>query len=856
MDEGTKDRGRSNRGPKPFYWCPAILLVASFLGCGGVVGSGPPQPPPPDSVSVTPPSASVLLGEPQTFLATVSNATNTAVTWSVNGIPGGNAVAGTIDANGVYTAPAILPTSGSVTVQATSVADISKSGAATVHVTSDLVVSLNPQSASMELGSSKTFAAAATSAGHPNLGIAWSVSGNGCAGSSCGVVSTLGTFTAPQNLPAPAVVTLTASSIADPSKTSSTTITITSSFTVILTGPGLVYIGTVANYAAAVIPAPNSNPNPMILWSVSAAGCSGAACGTISSSGAYTAPPVPPTPATVQVTATPAADPSKTVSFPITILGSTVVTLTPSVVSMVPNSTQAFHAQVGGVQNISVTWDVNGIVGGNASVGKIQNSQTDPSDTIYTASPFIPPGQSVTVRARSNANPNISASALVSYVSGISLTLAPFSATRVTGHRQTFTAHANYTSNQTISWAVNGIAGGNFTVGQICVTGSSPCQPISLDSSGSVDYLAPAGIPFPNPLTVTATSQYDGSTKSSASVTILPHLVVSITPGNAPLANGAVQPFAATVLGTDNQQVIWNITGSGCGTPPACGSITSAGLYAAPATPPTPNLIQVVATSLEDTSQTATATVTISSGPYISLLLPSSAYAGSAGGFTLVLSGINFMPSSPGPGSTVLVAGTPRAALCASGAQCTTSLTAADLQTAGNLSVQIQNPGGTVSNSASFVVLAPGSGAGTIPLTPGAPSVTVKDIVVVELSSNGDATISGSVPLNIAAIGAYTVASNSCVLADSPVIITRPASGLATADVCVFSISGLDPSFTYTISGPPVPDIVILNRASLGFGILHLTLQVPATAAAGPRTLFIQNSSMDMAAGTGAIEVK
>jgi hypothetical protein len=69
-------------------------------------------------------------------------------------------------------------------------------------------------------------------------------------------------------------------------------------------------------------------------------------------------------------------------------------------------------------------------------------------------------------------------------------------------------------------------------------------------------------------------------------------------------------------------------------------------------------------------------------------------------------------------------------------------------------------------------------------------------------------------------------------------------------------VSGLDPSYTYTISGPAVPDITISNRAPLGLGIVDLTLQVPATAAAGPRTLFIQNPSEDEAAGTGAIEVR
>jgi hypothetical protein len=69
-------------------------------------------------------------------------------------------------------------------------------------------------------------------------------------------------------------------------------------------------------------------------------------------------------------------------------------------------------------------------------------------------------------------------------------------------------------------------------------------------------------------------------------------------------------------------------------------------------------------------------------------------------------------------------------------------------------------------------------------------------------------------------------------------------------------VSGLDPSFAYTISGPSVPDITIINREPLGLGILHLTLQVPATALPGPRTLFVENPNLDKASGTGAIEVR
>ncbi len=94
----------------------------------------------------------------------------------------------------------------------------------------------------------------------------------------------------------------------------------------------------------------------------------------------------------------------------------------------------------------------------------------------------------------------------------------------------------NNTPNQNVTWLVNGIPGGNSPTGQICVTGSNPCQPVSTSNGGSVDYIAPAGVPSPNPVTITATSQADGTQSASASVTILPHIVVSVQPGSVTMA--------------------------------------------------------------------------------------------------------------------------------------------------------------------------------------------------------------------------------------------------------------------------------------------------------------------------------
>src|SRR5205807_2388505 len=83
------------------------------------------------SVAISPTSASLATQQTQQFTATVSGTTNTAVTWSVDSINGGNSATGTISSTGLYTAPA---TTGSHTVTATSVADTSRSASAGVTV--------------------------------------------------------------------------------------------------------------------------------------------------------------------------------------------------------------------------------------------------------------------------------------------------------------------------------------------------------------------------------------------------------------------------------------------------------------------------------------------------------------------------------------------------------------------------------------------------------------------------------------------------------------------------------------------------------------------------------------------------
>ena len=76
-------------------------------------------------VGLSPASATLPSNQKQQFTATVSGTSNTGVTWS--------AAAGSVNANGLYTAPAVT-TQTNVIVTATSKADSSKSASATVTV--------------------------------------------------------------------------------------------------------------------------------------------------------------------------------------------------------------------------------------------------------------------------------------------------------------------------------------------------------------------------------------------------------------------------------------------------------------------------------------------------------------------------------------------------------------------------------------------------------------------------------------------------------------------------------------------------------------------------------------------------
>lgn len=78
-------------------------------------------------------------------------------------------------------------------------------------------VVVSPTSARVATGEKLQFTATLNGATNPT--VKWSVSGSGCAASSCGSISDDGLYTAPSSVPTPATVTVTAVSATDPKKT-------------------------------------------------------------------------------------------------------------------------------------------------------------------------------------------------------------------------------------------------------------------------------------------------------------------------------------------------------------------------------------------------------------------------------------------------------------------------------------------------------------------------------------------------------------------------------------------------------------------------------------------------------------
>lgn len=284
-----------------------------------------------------------------------------------------------------------------------------------------------------------------------------------------------------------------------------------------------------------------------VTWAVEGVPGGNGSVGTITGTGATVAYTAPAAPGAYMVTATSTADAGASASTQVIVQAAPVsISLIPAGPVAVPTGgTQAFTATVTGPADTSVSWYVDGIAVGSSAAGTISGSG---ATVTYTAPASA---GSHTVTATSVADASKSASAIVNVtVPVVQVALNPSGTVSVvTSGTQSFTATVTGSSNTAVTWAVDGFAGGNSSVGAITGTGAT------------VTYTAPAAT---GTHTVTATSAADGSKAAAATVSVQAPAAVKVTlswigPANIVVSGATL--FTATVSNASDTTVTWSVDG-------------------------------------------------------------------------------------------------------------------------------------------------------------------------------------------------------------------------------------------------------------------------------------------------------
>ncbi len=239
-------------------------------------------------VTVTPNPINVAVSTQEQFTATVTGTSNTAVTWAVNGIVGGNSTVGTITTAGIFTAPATIPTPATVTITAVSVADNSSSGSAqaTIVATGDavtVIVSTNPPVTEVYTTTTQTFIATVT--GTTNTAVTWQVNGVTGGNATVGTIDDSGNYTAPGTVPSPATVTIEAASQALSSAIGTESVAIVTDPTAAPPAPQTISPGGSATYSLVLNEGTGAPGQPITLSCLQSTMPQGATCSFASSSG-------------------------------------------------------------------------------------------------------------------------------------------------------------------------------------------------------------------------------------------------------------------------------------------------------------------------------------------------------------------------------------------------------------------------------------------------------------------------------------------------------------------------------------------------------------------------------------------
>src|SRR6266850_160068 len=233
--------------------------------------------------------------------------------------------------------------------------------------------------------------------------------------------------------------------------------------------------------------------NRGVLWTLSGAGCTGSACGTLSATSSasgtpitYRAPSTVPTPATVKLTATSVSNSTRsaTATITVTVTSSVSVTISPTSASLNVSSARQFTAAVtNDSANQGVTWSL-AQSGSNCapSCGALSGQTT--TTVTYTAPATVPANPTVTLTARSVRDTSKSASATITITATV----------------------IHDVGNAGVTWSASGSG-----------CSGSACGTFTNTTTASATYVAP---PAAGVYTLTATSAADVTKSASATIAV------------------------------------------------------------------------------------------------------------------------------------------------------------------------------------------------------------------------------------------------------------------------------------------------------------------------------------------------
>ncbi len=622
------------------------------------------------SVAISPATPTVDINATDQFTLTLVDATNGGVNWTISCVAGVS-VCGTVDTNGLYTAPQIVPSPATVTVTATSKTDNTKSDSKNISITSKVKVTVTPPADAPPFLINQTYQFTATTLGdNNNLGVTWSLGTCNLTVTAnnpqpCGTISANGLYIAPKIVTPTNAITIQAASVADPSQTGTLQITITSGVTVNILAPAGAPPFLINQTYQFTATTPGDNNSLGVTWSLGTCNLTVTAnnpqpCGTIAATtGVYTAPLIVTTANAVTIQATSKADASKIGTFQSTITSNVAITGfqvnggAPPAQLVIETASYALTPVITGDTGQGVIWSILSCSAANPASSKC-GQFTNASTGVY-ASPLIVPyttpvtpssTASVTFQATSVADPLVSKTFTINVGSTIQLSMPASISNVLIGGSVDFTPKTtggNVTlvndTNQGVTLAITGTCfappnfGSSATIPCGSFNGNSysapPVVPLSSAPPASLSQATKAQI------TVTATSVADpahvASTtfviSSNISFTVLLGVDTTTLQNTGPTAASPTLAVGGPTSGYNTANYLEsNSAGFGSVTglnwQATAGNIQAASgnqsaMYTSPAAVPNPATVTITGFAIADFTKTATASIPIVASKFV-----------------------------------------------------------------------------------------------------------------------------------------------------------------------------------------------------------------------------------------------